>query len=68
MDCHDTKLNGSGGGTQGWPDRLREHAAIYRAIGKLPSGAGDPIIRSELLDLASTCEEIADYIEDHLKG
>lgn len=37
MDCHDTKLNGSGGGTQGWPDRLREHAAIYRAIGKLPS-------------------------------
>jgi hypothetical protein len=65
MDCYDTKLNGSRGGTQGWPDRLREHAAIYREIAER---AGDPIIKSELLDLASTCEEVADNIEDHLKG
>jgi hypothetical protein len=63
MDCHDSKLNGTG--TQDWPDHLRVHAAIYREIAERTD---DPIIKNELLDLASVCEEVASNIEDHLTG
>jgi hypothetical protein len=42
---------------------------IYRI--KRPSiaeQADDPFVKTELLALASVCEEIADNIEDHLTG
>ena len=35
---------------------------------KLVEQADDPFIKTELLSLASVCEEIADNIEDHLTG
>jgi hypothetical protein len=28
----------------------------------------DPIVKTELLELASVCEEVASNIEDHLTG
>src|ERR1700686_2185371 len=62
---HDSKLNGIVFGMNDWPDRLRDHAAIYR---ELAERADDPIVKTELLALASVCEEIADNIEDHLTG
>ena len=33
---------------------------------KLVEQADDPFVKTELLALASVCEEIADNIEDHL--
>jgi hypothetical protein len=48
-----------------WPDRLRGHAATYR---KLAEQTDDPIIKTELLELASVCDEVANNIEDHLTG
>jgi hypothetical protein len=38
---------------------------MYR---KLDEQADDPVVKNELLDLASVCEEVADNIEDHLTG
>jgi hypothetical protein len=35
---------------------------------KLVKQADDPLVKTELLGLASVCEEIADNIEDHLTG
>jgi hypothetical protein len=46
-----------------WPDSLRGQAALYR---KLAEQTDDPFVKSELLELASVCEEIASNIEDHL--
>jgi hypothetical protein len=37
------------------------------AIGNLPQ-TDDPVIKNELLELASVCEEVARNIEDHLTG
>jgi hypothetical protein len=65
MDCHDSKHNGTVFGMDDWPDRLRDHAAIYR---ELAERTDDPIVKNELLDLASVCEEVASNIEDHLTG
>jgi hypothetical protein len=65
MDCHDFKHNGTVFGMNDWPDRLRDHAAIYR---ELAERTDDPIVKTELLALASVCDEIADNIEDHLTG
>jgi len=48
-----------------YSDYLREQAANYR---KLADEATDPVVRKELLDLATVCEEAADNIEDHLTG
>ena len=48
-----------------WPDYLRDQAATYR---KLAEQTDDPIVKNELLGLASVCEEVADNIEDHLTG
>jgi hypothetical protein len=31
-------------------------------------GADDPVVKNELLELASVCEEVANNIEDHLTG
>ena len=65
MDCRDSKHNGTVFGMNDWPDRLRDHAAIYR---QLAERTDDPIVKTELLALASVCDEIADNIEDHLTG
>jgi hypothetical protein len=48
-----------------WPDYLRDEAAKYR---QLAEQADDPVVKNELLELASVCEEVADNIEDHLTG
>ena len=48
-----------------WPDYLREQAAMYR---KLAEEADDPVVKTELLELASVCDEVANNIEDHLTG
>ena len=50
---------------QDWPDYLRDQAAMYR---KLAEQADDPVVKTELLELASVCEEVANNIEDHLTG
>jgi hypothetical protein len=65
MDCHDSKLNGTVFGIHDWLNYLRDQAATYR---KLVERADDPFVKTELLALASVCEEIADNIEDHLTG
>jgi hypothetical protein len=38
---------------------------MYR---KLAEEADDPVVKTELLELASVCEEVANNIEDHLTG
>ena len=44
-------------------DYLQDQAVMYR---KLAEQTDDPFVKSELLELASVCEEIANNIEDHL--
>jgi hypothetical protein len=46
-------------------DYLRDQAVMYR---KLAEQADDPVIKNEMLELASVCEEVANNIEDHLTG
>jgi hypothetical protein len=46
-----------------WPDYIRDQAAMYR---KLAEQADDPVIKTELLELASVCDEVANNIEDHM--
>jgi hypothetical protein len=46
-------------------DYLRDQAVMYR---KLAEQADDPVIKNEMLELASVCEEVANNIEDHLAG
>jgi hypothetical protein len=58
-------LNSLGLWGMDWPDCLRDQAAMYR---KLAEEADDPVVKTELLGLASVCEEIANNIEDHLTG
>jgi hypothetical protein len=58
-----TELVGSCG--MDWPDYLRDQAAMYR---KLAEQADDPVVKNELLEFASVCEEVANNIEDHLTG
>ena len=65
MDCRDSKLNGTVFGIRDWLAYLRDQAARCR---KLVERADDPFIKTELLALASVCDEIADNIEDHLTG
>ena len=61
--CHHSKLNGTVFGMHDWPDSLRGQAAMYR---KLAEQTDDPVVKNELLELASVCEEVANNIEDHL--
>ena len=63
MDCHHSKLNGTVFGIHDWLNYLQDQAAKYR---KLVERADDPLIITELLALASVCDEIADNIENHL--
>jgi hypothetical protein len=48
-----------------YADYLRDQAAKYR---ELAAKTDDPLIKQELLDLASVCDDAADTIEDHLTG
>ena len=48
-----------------WADYLRDEAAKYR---QLAEQTDDPVIKNEMLELASVCEEVANNIEDHLTG
>ena len=48
-----------------WVDDLRDQAAKYR---QLAEQTDDPVIKNEMLELASVCEEVANNIEDHLTG
>jgi hypothetical protein len=48
-----------------WPDYLRDQAAKYR---QLAEQTDDRVIKAEMLELASVCEEVANNIEDHLTG
>ena len=47
------------------PNYLRDEAAKYR---QLAEEADDPMIKNEVLELASVCEEVANDIEDRLTG
>jgi hypothetical protein len=47
------------------PDYLRDQAAKYR---QLAEQTDNPLIKVEMLELASVCEEVANNIEDHLTG
>jgi hypothetical protein len=61
--CHGPRLIGLY--DMDWADYLRDEAAKYR---QLAEQADDPIIKNEMLELASVCEEVANNIEDHLTG
>ena len=65
MDCDPSKLNDTVFGIDDWLNYVRDQAATYR---KLVKRADDPLVKTELLALASACEEIAANIEDHLTG
>jgi hypothetical protein len=65
MDCHHSRLNGTVFGIHDWLNYLQDQAAKYR---KLVEQADDPFVKTELLALASVCDEIADNIEGYLTG
>jgi hypothetical protein len=65
MDCDHTKLNGTVFGIHDWLNYVRDQATMCR---KLVERADDPLVKSEMLALASVCKEIADNIEDYLTG
>jgi hypothetical protein len=65
MDCDRSKPNGTVFGIHDWLNYLRDQAARCK---NLVGQADDPLVKTELLALASVCEEIADNIEDHLTG
>ena len=44
-----------------WPDYLRDQATMYR---QQAEQTDDPIVKNELLELASVCEEVANNVED----
>ena len=65
MGCDHSKLNGTMFNIHDLHNYLRDQSAIYR---KLVGQADDPLVKTELLALASVCDEIVDNIEDHLTG
>jgi hypothetical protein len=64
-DCHHSKLNGIVLAMHYWPECLRGQAATYR---KLAQRTDDPVVKKNLLELTSVCEQIANSIEDRLTG
>jgi hypothetical protein len=48
-----------------WTDYLRDQAGMYR---QLAEQADDAVVKSEMLELASVCEDVANNIEDNLTG
>jgi hypothetical protein len=65
MDCDRSEPNGTVFGIHDWLNYLRDQAARCKT---LVAQADDPLVKTELLALASVCDEIADNIEDHLTG
>jgi hypothetical protein len=65
MQFPDTLPNAAYYAAMDWPDYLRDQAAMYR---QLAEQADDPIVKNELLELASVCDEIANNIEDDMTG
>jgi hypothetical protein len=63
MDCDRSKPRGAVFGIHDWLSYLHDQTAKCR---KLVEQADDPLVKTELLALASVCEEIADNIENHL--
>ena len=64
-DRHHSNLNGTVFGMHYWSECLRGQAATYR---KFAEQADDPVVKRNLLELTSDCEEVANNIEDHLTG
>jgi hypothetical protein len=62
---HYDDLNSLGLCGNGWPDYLRDQAAMYRKLAEQTDGS---VVKNELLELASVCDEVANNIEDHLTG
>lgn len=46
---------------RGWVHYLREQATKYR---ELAETAEDPVVKKEFLELADTCEEVANDLDD----
>jgi hypothetical protein len=46
-------------------DHLRDQAVMYR---QLAERSDDPVVKNEMLELASICKEVANNIEDRLTG
>jgi hypothetical protein len=46
-------------------DYLRDQAVMYR---QLAERSDDPVVKNEMVELASVCEEVANNIDDHLTG
>jgi hypothetical protein len=44
-------------------DYLRDQAVMYP---RLAERSDDPVVKNEMLELTSICEEVANNIEDHL--
>ena len=65
MDCDASRRNGTMFGRHDWPNSLRGQAAMYR---KLAEQTDDPVVKNEMLELASVCVEVANNIENHLTG
>jgi hypothetical protein len=63
--CHHSKLNGTVYGMHYWPECLRGQAATYR---KLAEQTDDLVVKKNLLELTSVCEQVANSIEDRLTG
>ena len=63
--CHHSKLNGTVFGIHDWLNYLWDQAAMCR---KLAEQTDDPVVKKNLLELTSVCEEVANSIEDHLTG
>jgi hypothetical protein len=47
------------------PDYLRDQAANYRSLAQT---AEDSLLEQEFIELAATCDEVANEIEDRLPG
>jgi hypothetical protein len=48
-----------------WPECLRGQAATYR---KLAEQTDNLVVKTNLLELTSVCEQVADSIQDRLTG
>jgi hypothetical protein len=57
--------------------RARSNKAHFNGVGRAPNlhqlhafgeQADDPVVKRNLLELTSDCEEVANNIEDHLTG
>jgi len=53
----------SRGESMDWPDYLRDQTSNYRSLALT---AEDSLLEQEFIELAATCEEVANEIEDRL--